>query len=214
MWGPVQTVEELRRQHPPLIGNRRQGPDLTQVGSRRSSLWLKAHFYNPAQVSHASFMPSYSYLFGDGRGDDLLAYISSLQANEISGHRLAEKEWQPSLASVAQANVKDGKRFFSAYCATCHTTDGQTRQAWKSSFKRLPPNFATGPFLYILDSDSPEQRLRHFAQIVKFGLPGTDMPGHEYLSDKEIASLSLWLEQTTAASVSYRQTSSTPGERQ
>jgi cytochrome c oxidase cbb3-type subunit 2 len=26
-----------------LIGNRRHGPDLAEVGSRRSPLWLKAH---------------------------------------------------------------------------------------------------------------------------------------------------------------------------
>jgi hypothetical protein len=30
---------------------------------------------------------------------------------------------------------------------------------------------------------------------MKFGLSGTDMPGHELLSDREIASLSLWLTQ-------------------
>ena len=30
-------------------------------------------------------------------------------------------------------------------------------------------------------------------QIAKFGVPGTDMPGHEYLSDQQIASIGLWL---------------------
>ena len=29
----------------------------------------------------------------------------------------------------------------------------------------------------------------------KFGIPGTDMPGHEYLPDRDIASMSLWLSQ-------------------
>jgi cytochrome c oxidase cbb3-type subunit 2 len=36
------------------------------------------------------------------------------------------------------------------------------------------------------------------ARIAKFGIPGTDMPGHEYLSDEEIASLSLRLTQIIA----------------
>jgi cytochrome c oxidase cbb3-type subunit 2 len=36
------------------------------------------------------------------------------------------------------------------------------------------------------------------AQIAKFGIPGTDMPGHEYLSDQQIASISLWLSQNIA----------------
>jgi cytochrome c oxidase cbb3-type subunit 2 len=64
LWGPMQTVEELHRERPPLIGNRRLGPDLSEVGTRRSPLWLRAHFFNPTEVSHASFMPSYAYLFG------------------------------------------------------------------------------------------------------------------------------------------------------
>jgi cbb3-type cytochrome c oxidase subunit II len=214
MWGPVQTVEELRREHPPLIGNRRQGPDLAEVGGRRSALWLRAHFFKPAQVSHASIMPSYSHLFRDDRGEDLLVYISSLQAGDVSEHRLREKAWQASPAALARGNAKDGERLFNVYCSTCHNSDGRTRHDWKTNFKRLPPDFTTGPFLYVLDSESPQQRLERIAQITKFGLPGTDMPGHEYLSDNEIASLSLWLEQTTAASVSYRQTSSAHGERQ
>jgi cytochrome c oxidase cbb3-type subunit 2 len=33
------------------------------------------------------------------------------------------------------------------------------------------------------------------AQIVKFGIPGTDMPGHEYLPDADVASLTLYLQQ-------------------
>jgi cytochrome c oxidase cbb3-type subunit 2 len=38
------------------------------------------------------------------------------------------------------------------------------------------------------------------ARIVKFGLPGTDMPGHEVLSDEGIASISLWLTRKIAQS--------------
>ena len=47
MWGPVESLDQLHQERPPLIGNRRQGPDLTQVGARRSALWLKMHLYNP-----------------------------------------------------------------------------------------------------------------------------------------------------------------------
>jgi cbb3-type cytochrome c oxidase subunit II len=214
MWGPTRTVEGLRREQPPLIGNRRQGPDLAEVGSRRSPLWLKAHFSNPSQVSHGSFMPSYAYLFKDHRGDDLLAYLFSLQASDISEHRLSEKAWQPSPTALAQANVENGALLFRNYCVTCHTQQGQTRQLWLASFKRLPPDFNTGPFLYVLDSDSAQQRRERLAQIAKFGLPGTDMPGHEYFSDEEIASLSLWLAKSTARSVPYQQSGFSTGERQ
>ena len=82
MWGPVEIVAEIREQHPPLIGNRRQGPDLSQVGARRSALWLKAHFFNPAEVSGSSIMPSYGFLFRDERGNDLVAYLESLHGND------------------------------------------------------------------------------------------------------------------------------------
>ena len=54
LWGPAEPLQQLRQQRPPLIGNRRQGPDLAEVGGRRSALWLKAHFYDPPEVSGAS----------------------------------------------------------------------------------------------------------------------------------------------------------------
>lgn len=140
MWGPVQTIDELRMEHPPLIGNRRQGPDLSEVGIRRSPLWLKAHFYDPHEVNHASFMPSYTYLFaGSGsRGNDLVAYLTSLKGAGADQHIRSEQTWMPSTASVAAANPRGGEHLFKIYCATCHALDGRTRQSWQLSFKRLP----------------------------------------------------------------------------
>ena len=87
LWGPVQTLSALRAQHPPLIGNRRQGPDLSNVALRRSPLWLRAHQIDPRTLSPHSIMPSYAYLFrepdaapqqGTTRGDDLIAYLETL----------------------------------------------------------------------------------------------------------------------------------------
>lgn len=200
MWGPTQTIEELRRQHPPLIGNRRQGPDLSQVGGRRSPLWLKAHFFDPLEVSHASFMPSYAYLFvGSTRGDDLVQYLTSLKSPEYAGHIALERSWQPSPSASLGSGVDRGAHLFIAYCGTCHQAAGKTRQAWNSSFKRLPPNLQTGPWLHVHASDPGADRMRRFAQIVKFGIPGTDMPGHEYLPDRDISSIALWLDQPFAA---------------
>jgi cbb3-type cytochrome c oxidase subunit II len=205
LWGPAETIEDLRQQHPPLIGNRRQGPDLSQVGNRRSPLWLKAHFYAPARVSHASFMPSYAYLFRtqpnssstDSKGDDLVAYLHSLHTDNAA-HLAAELAWHPSTADYAAASAPQGAQLFATYCSTCHTPGGATRTAWQPSFHRLPPVLSVGPIQDISPSASPDQRRDRLAQIVKFGIPGTDMPGHEYLSDRDVASLSLWLEQTIA----------------
>jgi len=198
MWGPAETIQELRLQHPPLIGNRRQGPDLSQVGARRSALWLRAHFYDPPEVSGASIMPSYAYLFGDERGNDLVAYLESLQKAGIVEHLVAEMSWRPSASAVAAADASDGEQLFQRDCATCHSVDGRTRHAWQASFRRLPPDLRVGPLLDLPLSGPLALRMDRLAQIAKFGIPGTDMPGHEYLSDQQIASISVWLSQNIA----------------
>jgi cytochrome c oxidase cbb3-type subunit 2 len=197
MWGPVESLAEIRKEHPPLIGNRRQGPDLAEVGSRRSALWLKAHFFNPPEVSGASIMPSYAFLFRDRRGNDLVAFLLSLKTAGAAKHQAAERLWSWSAAAVAQANAPGGERLYERFCATCHDVGGRTRLRWKQEFKRLPPDLATGPFFYLSLAGGADERRLRMAQIAKFGIPGTDMPGHEYLSDDKIASIALWLSQQT-----------------
>ena len=216
MWGPAQTIDDLRSERPPLIGNRRQGPDLSEVGSRRSPLWFKAHFYAPSQINHASFMPSSAYLFRSqpgtqNQGADLIAYLQSLQDQGVE-HLLVERAWHPSAADFAGASAKHGSRLFTTYCATCHASGGQTRAAWRSSFRRLPPDLSVGPLQDLSAADSPDQRRDRLAQIVKFGIPGTDMAGHEYLSDRDVASLSLWLQQTIAQPLAPSTNPLSPGE--
>jgi cytochrome c oxidase cbb3-type subunit 2 len=94
---------------------------------------------------------------------------------------------------MATADASEGLRLFHRYCATCHDAGGQTR--WAHGFRRRPPDLTVGPYLHLsLSVDLAEQRNR-LARIVKFGIHETDMPGHEYLSDNEIASISLWLSQ-------------------
>ncbi len=47
-----------------LMGTERTGPDLTNVGTRQSSIaWNLSHLYQPRAVVAQSIMPSYSYLF-------------------------------------------------------------------------------------------------------------------------------------------------------
>ncbi len=186
LWGPAAAnIDAIRKQQPPLIGNRRQGPDLSEVGSRRSPLWLRMHFFNPRIVNPGSIMPSYRYLFtepqGD-RGEDLLAYVESLQSAGSPAHlRATAASWQPHPAPDSQAEAPAvGARLFADYCATCHDAHGRARTQWGSSFHRLPPLLA-GQYRPGADGVLPLERL------IKFGLPGTDMPGHEYFSDDEVA---------------------------
>jgi cytochrome c oxidase cbb3-type subunit 2 len=200
MWGPVELIAEIRLQHPPLIGNRRQGPDLSEVGARRSALWLRAHFNDPAEVSGSSIMPSFAMLFRDGRGDDLVAYLASLHSAGSEQRILEERVWQPSADAVREADLALGERLFQRDCATCHSKNGRTRQTWQASFRRLPPDLAIGPFFYLSPAGPETLRMELLAQIAKFGIPGTDMPGHEYLSDQQIASIAMWLSQVIAQS--------------
>ncbi|MGP8227682.1 MAG: cbb3-type cytochrome c oxidase subunit II [Terracidiphilus sp.] len=191
MWGPVEPLKRIRMERPPLIGNRRQGPDLSEVGRRRSSLWLKLHFLNPPEVSGASIMPSYAFLFRDRRGDDLVSFLESLHGGGLPQHRAAEECWTPSSSATENANARDGERLFHRYCATCHDAGGQTR--WSANFKRMPPDLTVGPYLHLNLPDNPVGLREQIARIVKFGIHGTDMPGHEYLSDSDVASISSWL---------------------
>lgn len=82
-WGPARPLAETERQRPPLFGNRRQGPDLQNVGARRTVEWQRLHLQAPRAVTPGSRMPSYAYLFGPGPASDgeaLLAYLASLGA--------------------------------------------------------------------------------------------------------------------------------------
>lgn len=191
IWGPTRDVEAIRREKPPLIGNRRQGPDLSEVGSRRSPLWLRIHFMNPRDVSYDSIMPRYAYLFREDRGEALIAYVASLRTPQSADHlRHITSEWKPTSGAFNSSDDAAGTRLFGHYCATCHLGDGRARGTWSSSFKRLPPDLGTDKLLYVPDpGTSPEARKTKIAQIIKFGLPGTDMPGHEYLPDADIEAI-------------------------
>jgi cytochrome c oxidase cbb3-type subunit 2 len=80
-WGPAIPLSESERQRPPLFGNRRQGPDLQNVGARRTAEWQRLHLQSPRAVTPGSRMPSYAHLFSPGPASDgeaLLAYLGSL----------------------------------------------------------------------------------------------------------------------------------------
>jgi len=80
LWGPAHPLAEVLTQSPPLLGNRRQGPDLQNVRLRRPRDWNHLHLLAPRAFMPGSRMPSYRYLFsGDAaRGEALLDYLASL----------------------------------------------------------------------------------------------------------------------------------------
>lgn len=187
-WGPASDLSAIRREQPPLIGNRRQGPDLTNVGLRRSAHWLRIHFLDPRAVSHNSPMPSYAYLFKDGRGEDLIAYLDTIQSPGAAADRERLRDtWRPVQMQITQASIHDGGILFANLCATCHEAGGRAR--WFAGFKRIPPDLSSSLLLH-LKLNQPESQIRlDLARTIKFGIPGTDMAGHEYLTDEQINAL-------------------------
>lgn len=73
MWGPRPSIAadyaritrtDVWRNTAMLMGSERTGPDLTNIGSRQSSIdWHLLHLYNPRAVVAQSIMPSYAWLF-------------------------------------------------------------------------------------------------------------------------------------------------------
>jgi cytochrome c oxidase cbb3-type subunit 2 len=116
-----------------------------------------------------------------------LAYVQSLGATNLVARLVEQGTWK--LPAEADAANSDGAKLVGQYCLTCHSPDGAMRRTWGKAFKRLPPDFANGPFAYAPATADVKWRQDRIAQIIKFGLPGTDMPGHEYLPDNEIAAI-------------------------
>lgn len=170
-------------------GNHRKAPDLSQVGSRRSALWLKIHLYDPREVSGSSIMPSYETLFRTQEGNDLVAYLGSLKSATTAYPKTDNTAWRLSAEYISAANPANGQVLYNRYCATCHNAKGRTRVQWQSQFIESPAILRAGA----MPAD-PATR-DHLAQIIKFGIPDSDMAGHESMPDKNIASLVAWLTQ-------------------
>jgi mono/diheme cytochrome c family protein len=185
-WGPVSDLTKVLAEKPVLIGNRRQGPDLTNAGARRSEAWLKLHFLNPRDFSPDSPMPSYVHLFKDTRGDDLMAFLRDVPADAISSRVTTAATWTPQPATP----IPDGAPLFLRHCAACHGPVGHGDGKIASSLVKRPTDLDRGPFVWTPSGPDLENRI---ARAIKFGLPGTDMPGHETLDDARIVALARYI---------------------
>lgn len=193
-WGPVVPLSESLREQPPLYGNRRQGPDLANVGLRRTAEWNRLHLIDPRAVSPGSRMPSYAYLFsGDRRrGSDLLAYLDSLGESRREARSSLVAAWRPEASETAIRKV-DVRRLYAGLCAPCHGPEGRGDGPVAASLAVPPPDFSQG-WRRPLEGDEAG-----VARIIKFGLPGTAMAGHESLSDAEAVSLARFVASLQAA---------------
>lgn len=178
-WGPARPLEELLRERPPLFGNRRQGPDLLNVGNRRSREWNRLHLQAPREVSPGSRMPSYARLFapGEARGEELLDYLESLGAGTVGARLELISAWRPVTATRPDAAL--GAKWFGLACAQCHGPDGAGDGPLAARLVSKPADLTR--------SLLADELL--LSRLIKFGRPGTAMPGHESLDDATVVSL-------------------------
>lgn len=99
-----------------LMGTERTGPDLTNVGSRQSSLaWNLLHLYQPRAVVEKSIMPAYPWLFTEvdsvEKGQVEVA-VPDKYRKETTRYLVASKEAIQLVAylqSLKQTPLPDGK---------------------------------------------------------------------------------------------------------
>ncbi|MCX6880685.1 MAG: cbb3-type cytochrome c oxidase subunit II [Verrucomicrobia bacterium] len=194
-WGAARGTAEARAGQPVLIGNRRQGPDLSTVGARRSAAWLRAHFRHPQWLVPGTSMPCYAPLFDDVRGEDLVAYLRATAAGWSSASAGNPSEWSPGKPAAAAVTRADGPRLFAKLCTACHGVAGRGDGALAAGLVKPPVNLVEGPWLWTAGTDGLDVRV---ARVIKFGILGTDMPGHEVLTDAEVQALTLQVLQLRA----------------
>ncbi|HEY0947160.1 MAG TPA: cbb3-type cytochrome c oxidase subunit II [Opitutaceae bacterium] len=186
-WGPAQPLGRTLAEQPPLPGNRRQGPDLADVGNRRTPEWNRLHLLAPRAVTPGSRMPGYAYLFrgDDSRGDALVAYLASLGAEMTAARQARVATWAPSPPGGALAPAKS-TRLFTQLCVNCHGEGGRGDGILAGRLSVRPPDWTEEPWRHVPPGAEPGKAV---ARIIKFGLPGSPMAGHEYLSDAEVIGL-------------------------
>jgi len=190
LYGPSRPVAEQVAGAPPLVGNRRLGPDLSNIANRRSRAWNKLHLCAPRTLVPGSRMPSYAGLFsvGDDRGEALLDYLMSLGAGTLERRRAIIANWQPRvLTSVGDASR--GALSWSRNCVSCHGSSGAGDGALAGYLEVRPPNFSRDDWRRVPRAGAAQPLPHDIMRIAKFGLPGSPMPGHEWLSDQELADL-------------------------
>jgi cytochrome c oxidase cbb3-type subunit 2 len=136
-------------------------------------------------------MPRYAHLFRDDRGEDLIAFLSAVPEGSLASRVEVASAWLPSGTHPADSlPVESGSSLFHQLCAACHGADGRGNGELAARLTRPPSDLVLGPLPHTGNAWPPDERRIRLLRAVKFGIPGTDMPGHETLEDREIAALS------------------------
>lgn len=197
LYGPGRDVASQVAGDPPLIGNRRLGPDLSNIANRRSRTWNRLHLEDPRSLVPQSPMPSYRALFaeGDGRGEALLDYLGSLGDETLAARWTTLSAWQPT-TTESPADAAAGRRLWAESCAACHGLEGRGDGPLAARLDYAPPDFALGVWRRVPTAGQIAPQEQELMRVIKFGLPGSPMPGHEWFDDaalRQLATLVLQL---------------------
>ena len=99
-WGSRQTVaRDFVLQKNAILGNKRNGPDLSNVGARHDSAWFFAHLNDPKTHVDVTTMPTYPFLFEKKE----MSGSSSANALKLEGNATPEEGYEvvPTQDAVA-----------------------------------------------------------------------------------------------------------------
>jgi cytochrome c oxidase cbb3-type subunit 2 len=190
LWGPRRADAGVG--DPPLYGTRRQGPDLANVANRRSAAWQRLHLIDPLAVSPGSRMPSYVHLFapGDERGDELIVYLESLGAGTGTERFRDIQTSATGSRPIDSSTLDHGRSLFALYCARCHGREGRGDGPLAPALGATSAiDLADGSFAFASFGPGVGTLDEGISRVVRFGMPGRSMPGHEWLSDRDVAAL-------------------------
>lgn len=174
---------------PHQLGTLRTGPDLANIGNKRSSTWEIEHLIDPRKYTPNSIMPSYSFL-SRHQLEALAAYLGSLgdQQSAQADPKVGEEweNWKNPLP-VTASNWYEGKKIFITRCQTCHGCAGNGMGEYSHKLNQRPADLRQSRY-----KNYPEG---FYMWRISDGVPGTAMPQWKNsLSTKERQLVALYVE--------------------
>jgi mono/diheme cytochrome c family protein len=115
----------------------------------------------------------------------LVLYLASLGRASLTERWATIQSWAPDTAGHVPSEVH-GRSVFERNCMMCHGAEGKGDGDLSGLFFRPAMNLANGPFLYVPSTLPDAEQQVALSRIVKFGLVGFHMPGHETMDDRDV----------------------------
>jgi len=170
------------------LGSERTGPDLSDIGRKRSESWEIEHYKSPRAMMPNSIMPNF-YWMPDRDLEDLSNFLFN-QGDRVAGEQMIQPpipytnnpypllvpDFPPQSASAqltgfdsfTAAGLQQGKELYVARCLDCHGCAGNGLGYYAGKLIITPANFKAEPFRSMTDSE--------WFWHVSEGVPASTMP--------------------------------------